>query len=154
MSSGRQQQCVPWRISTLGETARRCGPNRSPALEVIARTKWWSETLIFFVFFAFDVGYKPLHPNLGIIDAQEIKAPHMVNSRRSYTEVRSQKQDACGKHCPNVETNRGGYSSKGFQSWSVAGFTRLIQSDQFTNGKPRTLRAFVLVARPWPVGCE
>jgi hypothetical protein len=56
------------------------------------------------VFFAFDISYKPLHPNLEIIDAQEIKAPHMVNCRRSYIEDWSQKEDAGGKHCPNVES--------------------------------------------------
>jgi hypothetical protein len=65
----------------------------------------YSGILKIFVFFAFAVSYKPLHPNLEIIDAEENKAPRMVNCRRSYIEDRSQKEDASGKHCPNVETN-------------------------------------------------
>jgi hypothetical protein len=81
------------------------------------------------VFLAFDVSYKPLRPNLETVDAEENKASRMVNCRRSYTEDRSQKQDASGKHCPNVETNRRGYAAKGVQSWSVLGFTCLKQFD-------------------------
>jgi len=35
------------------------------------------------VFFAFDISYKPLHPNLEIIDAQEIKAPADVRTLKT-----------------------------------------------------------------------
>jgi hypothetical protein len=57
------------------------------------------------VFFAFDISYKPLHPNLEIIDAQEIKAPFMVSGRCPHPEDRRQEEDPGGKHCPNLETD-------------------------------------------------
>jgi hypothetical protein len=91
------------------------------------------------VFFAFDLSYKPLHPNLEIIDAQENKV------RAWSIDVRTLKSGARKKTraasiAPNDETNRGGYSAKSFQSRAVSGFTCLIQSDCFTIGKPRMRR--------------
>ena len=91
----------------------------------------------------------------------------MDNSRRSYVEDRSQKEDTGVEHRQNIETDRRGYPPKGIQSRPVPRFASLIQFNQFngqeapptgglsfTLAKSPNLRlsADLLVGRPrtWP----
>ena len=61
----------------------------------------------------------------------------MDDSRRSYVEDRSQKEDTGVKHRQNIETDRRGYPPKSIQSRPVPRFASLIQFNQFTVRKPR-----------------
>jgi hypothetical protein len=47
------------------------------------------------------------------LDGQKIKASGVVSDRCAHLENRRQEEDTGGKHCPNVEADRGGYASKG-----------------------------------------
>src|SRR6478672_11967999 len=46
------------------------------------------------------------------LDGQKIKASGVVSDRCAHLENRRQEEDTGGKHCPNVEADRGGYASK------------------------------------------
>jgi hypothetical protein len=64
---------------------------------------------------------------------------HVKNAR--------QKEDTGGKHCPNLETDRGRYPAEGIQSRTIARFAFLIRQAQATpgNSSPATLRGFSLM---------
>jgi hypothetical protein len=70
----------------------------------------------------------------------------MDDSRRSYVEDRSQKEDTGVEHCQNIETDRRGYPPKGIQPRPVPRLASLIQFNQF-NGKeaPPLMGAFILL---------
>jgi hypothetical protein len=55
----------------------------------------------------------------------------MDDSRRSYVEDRSQKEDTGVEHRQNIETDRRGYPPKGIQSRPVPRLASLIQFNQF-----------------------
>src|SRR5271169_1835807 len=63
---------------------------------------------------------------------QEIKASRMDDSRRSYVEDRSQKEDTGVEHRQNIETDRRGYPPKGIQPRPVPRLASLIQFNQFS----------------------
>ena len=65
---------------------------------------------------------------------EEIKASRVDDSRRSYVEDRSQKEDTGVKHRQNIETDRRSHPPKGIQSRPVPRFASLIQFNQF-NGQ-------------------
>ena len=73
-------------------------------------------------------------PARRLLDGQEIKASRMDDSRSSYVEDRSPKEDTGAEHCQNIETDRRGYPPKGIQSRPVPQFASLIQFNQF-NGQ-------------------
>ena len=62
----------------------------------------------------------------------------MDNSRRSYVEDRSQKEDTGVEHCQNIETDRRGYPPKGIQSRTVPRFANLraVQLAQESEAPP------------------
>jgi hypothetical protein len=66
---------------------------------------------------------------------------------RPHTEDDGTKENAGGKHRPNLETDRGRYSTKGVQSWVIARFAFLIRQARATpaNSSPASLRGFSLV---------
>jgi hypothetical protein len=73
----------------------------------------------------------------------------MDSIRCSHIESRRQKEDAGGKHCPDVEANRGRYSAKGFQYGFVARLTGLIKFDRFNgNGAPHIAGSVRCVPHP------
>jgi hypothetical protein len=59
------------------------------------------------------------------LDGQEIKASRMDSGRCAHLENRRKKEDAGGKHCPNLEAIRRGYAAKGLQPGTVPGFAGL-----------------------------
>jgi hypothetical protein len=63
---------------------------------------------------------------------------HVKNAR--------QKEDTVGKHCPNLEADRGRYAAKGVQSWVIARLAFVIRQAPATpaNSSPATLRGFSL----------
>jgi hypothetical protein len=62
----------------------------------------------------------------------------MDNSRRSYVEDRSQKEDTGVEHCQNIETDRRSYPPKGIQSRTVPRFAslRAVQLAQESEAPP------------------
>jgi hypothetical protein len=80
-------------------------------------------------------------PARRLLDGQEIKASRMDDSRSSYVEDRSPKEDTGAEHCQNIETDRRGYPPKGIQSRPVPRFASLIQFNQFNGKEPRQRRA-------------
>ena len=65
----------------------------------------------------------------------------------SHVENARQKEDAGGKHCPNLETDRGRYPAEGIQSRIIARFAFLIRQARATpaNSSPASLRGFSLM---------
>src|SRR5271169_5652979 len=76
----------------------------------------------------------PFFPTWRFSYGQEIKASRVDDSRRSYVEDRSQKEDTGVKHRQNIETDRRSHPPKGIQSRPVPRFASLIQFNQF-NGQ-------------------
>jgi hypothetical protein len=76
----------------------------------------------------------PFFPTWRFLYGQEVKAPRVDDSRRSYVEDRSPQEDTRAKHRQNIETDRRGYPPKGIQPRPVPQLASLIQFNQF-NGK-------------------
>jgi hypothetical protein len=69
----------------------------------------------------------------------------MDDSRRSYVEDRSQKEDTGVEHRRNIETDRRGYPPKGIQSRPVPRFATLIQLSQFNGKEAPPIGGFILL---------
>src|SRR5207344_567407 len=90
-------------------------------------------------------------PTWRFLYGQEIKASRVDDSRRSYIEGRSQKEDTGVEHCQNIETDRRGYPPKGIQSRPLPRFASLIQFNQFNGQEAPTIGgAFFYLPKPPP----